>query len=1334
MKKNDYVDFGYDIGIGSIGSAVIGEKDLRYLGVRIFNQATEASEARGYRSARRNTKRKQWRRKQLKNAFVDFGLIKEKEINEEGYGSFTFKSSKFDLPKDRTVYHLRKRALKEKVNKREIYLCLLNMLHARGHFNMEMYDFSKSTVSFDDYKDIFYSITAPYITIIDSSKKEFAEEYLNKIFSGEADKSLIRKAKKSRICEEDIDAFENILNLLCGYKSKVLSISEYFSNMKETVNINDIRSSEEEIPTFMMECVDLYDMAKISQIMKKYDYLCEKAVDEIDKYEKAILSGKESEEYKALIKELEGVSKGKHKRAWRNIDNNYPNALYVKEARSILEKQQEYYKKEITDDFIDACVSIVSARIPYYIGPLNENAKNAWVKKDDSIPFKYSYAYTMKTSEGKAIDEPKSIKTWKERMISRCTYFPEEYALPKGSLIAETHNILNELNILTAIDKDENRYYLTLEDKIKVFDDLFLKKKTIKYEEVAELLGLKSFGPQKHGTKEPTFNNAFTLYHQIATIDKSLKLKTIMDIFDEAKKVDRIEEIVVAVNLYDEEVTKERALINDFGYTEEQAKKLAKLKSNSFYSFSKKLVMIQPIDKKGGTLLSKLFEDNSDKYTNEQMTLLSSATDLKGNPINFITNKYMQKLQNNDGRLDINLLIEEGKPVIAMSRPVIRSLNECMKIYSEMVKVYGVPRRVILETARDFKDHTEVGTISEKHFKKVESLYNHLENQLKEKKLYDVNHIEDWEDIKAYLATNKTKIELYIRQNGTDLLTGEKININNLSDYEIDHILPRGFGDDSKDDKMLISRLANAKKGDRLPLEFIESGETVGKKVISSSEYEKRVNSLFQTGLISEQKYKRLMLREPELERFINQNLVDTRYIIKEFMEILNAYNAYHGNITKIVALKSAYTSLYRKAFNIKKNRDLGEQHHAHDAALLVVADRTLNTYYPNYDSRDIKKSKGESLGSYKGFIKTMNDSFGDNEEARSRSKQLNEFIKHAYYKAFNESSEDSHSLISIIKATTPFYSLKVEKKFSGKFFEATILGQEDYKDKAPLAVIGVNDDKKVFKGVECAAVDFYKFTNKKGNKEHLAVHIPKVIVSKDGIINKEKYLKLITDYYEKPELIDEKGELKTYLFKFRAYKNDIIYDTVANCPMIFNIGSIANKKLEKKFINIFSYDVIYNKSMNIRKELIDKFGVKEKDKSVIKYDDIGAEALIKYTINTIWSNKPEEKYIAAIMENCSKANNIYELSDLLSYYELLLDRPGVPPTIIGRCNPVVNYDALNTNDNGYYIKLKYNILGLRFKFSENDSLIIESPKEIQGAYSKIKKEEFSWQMAVLDI
>lgn len=69
------------------------------------------------------------------------------------------------------------------------------------------------------------------------------------------------------------------------------------------------------------------------------------------------------------------------------------------------------------------------------------------------------------------------------------------------------------------------------------------------------------------------------------------------------------------------------------------------------------------------------------------------------------------------------------------------------------------------------------------------------------------------------------------------MVTGDEIDIQKLEDYEMDHILPRGFGDNSMDNLMLIKKEINGKKADRLPLEYIEA-ETVtnqaGKRIISS--------------------------------------------------------------------------------------------------------------------------------------------------------------------------------------------------------------------------------------------------------------------------------------------------------------------------------------------------------------------------------------------------------------------------------------------------------------------------------------------------------------------
>ncbi len=1329
MGENNYI-FGFDIGIGSTGVAVISDDgNLVYDGTHVFNKAEEASESRKNRGVRRNLSRKKWRKNQLLEAFDDFNVLSKQETSQNGYLCYTVNTDTIQRPLEKTVYHLRKKGLFEQISKRELLLCLYNMLHARGHFLMETIDFANTnTISFDDFKEHFYSTIEDIIHISDNEKHNFENNILKPIFLGSIKKSNdIKKVcdnAKLTLEENEQIALVEVLKLISGNKANAANISENFVYTKESFNVIDLKNDENEISVFLQSAVDLYDLMNVARIMSSHNYLCEVAVDKLDHFDE-VAKDIHSDEYKNEVENIKGhSSKGKHLRVVRNLENGYPNGLYVKEARAILRKQQEFYP-EISDDFIGVCESIISARIPYYIGPLKNDAKNAWVSKNGKI--KYSYAYSMKQAD-KPVDEYDSIEKWKKRMISHCTYLPEEYALPKGSFIAETFSILNELNILRAEDENDNTYYLTYDDKVKILDTLFMSGKEVKYSDVRDLLHLKNFGARKQSNDKRKFNNKYTLYPRISKLIPSLKLDSVTDIFSENEKVKEIEEIILSINLYNEEKTK--LVYFEKKYSEEVAKPLSKLTSNSFYSYSEKFVLHQPMNERGDSMMSLLFEDNNRFYTNEQMTLISKAVDEDGNPLNFSANKYEKILEENGGNLNISLLFENGNPVIPISRPVIRGLNEAMKMYTELVKVYGVPKRVVIETARDLKDHSIIGTQSEKHFDKTKNLFDYLVDQFGGKKNFaKKSNVEEWEQIESYVNKNKVKIELYLRQNGVDLLTGEKININELEKYEIDHILPRGFGDDSLDDKMLISKLANAKKANRLPLQFIESGERIGNHVVTSSEFIHRVENLYDMKLISQKKRDRLLLEnDKDLETFINQNLVDTRYIIREFMSILNAYNKHHHYDTHVVSLRAAYTSLYRKTFNFDKNRGYGQQHHAHDAALIVVADKTLSTYYPHYDERNHRNDSGFSK-TYKGFIQEMLS----NDQAKKDS--LKYFIRGMFRKAYGVSFSDSSSIISQIKRTVPFYSTKVEKNYKGKYFKATKLNQKMYKEDAVLSIVGVNDNKQVFSDVNCAAVDFYKYKDKKGNRKHLAVHIPKVIIDKDGNINQEKYIALIQKHYKVPELLDENGKLKLGYFRFRAFTNDIIYNTVANCPMLFNIGSITNKKLELKFINVFSYDDIYKNGLNIQNDLINEYDLKTKQNpDGVAFNDVSKDVFISYVNRKYWNLSDKDPKLKSVSEKVDKDKNVYELSNHLSYLGLIINRAGTPPTIDGQYKPVIHNNIIKENENAQYIKLKYNILGLRFIQSPDGRLIIQSPKELPGAFTQIKKENFSWKICNDDI
>lgn len=171
MGENNYI-FGFDIGIGSTGVAVISDDgNLAYDGTHVFNTAEEASESRKNRGARRNLSRKKWRKNQLLEAFDDFNVLSKQETSQNGYLCYTVNTDTIQRPLEKTVYHLRKKGLLEQISKRELLLCLYNMLHARGHFLMETIDFANTnTISFDDFKEHFYTTVDEIIHISDNEK------------------------------------------------------------------------------------------------------------------------------------------------------------------------------------------------------------------------------------------------------------------------------------------------------------------------------------------------------------------------------------------------------------------------------------------------------------------------------------------------------------------------------------------------------------------------------------------------------------------------------------------------------------------------------------------------------------------------------------------------------------------------------------------------------------------------------------------------------------------------------------------------------------------------------------------------------------------------------------------------------------------------------------------------------------------------------------------------------------------------------------------------------------------------------------------------------------
>lgn len=149
---------------------------------------------------------------------------------------------------------------------------------------------------------------------------------------------------------------------------------------------------------------------------------------------------------------------------------------------------------------------------------------------------------------------------------------------------------------------------------------------------------------------------------------------------------------------------------------------------------------------------------------------------------------------------------------------------------------------------------------------------------------------------------------------------------------------------------------------------------------VTKEDYLKRVDYCKKLGLISDKKVERLLLEDSsEAFEFINRNLTDTNWITKEFVGFVKAYNKLKGYDITVVCMSSSFTSLARRTFNFSKNRSTGKQHHAYDAAMLIIMDGCLQEFFSGYENGH------GNIQAYKEFYaKVLKDSTFKNTKSES--------------------------------------------------------------------------------------------------------------------------------------------------------------------------------------------------------------------------------------------------------------------------------------------------------------------------------------------------------------
>ena len=1023
MDNKNY-SIGLDIGTNSVGWAVItddykvpskkmkvrGNTDKHFIkknliGALLFDEGTTAEDRRLKRTARRRYTRRKNRLRYLQEIFAE-------EMSKVDSSFFHRLDDSFLIPEDKrgskypifatlaeekeyhkqfpTIYHLRKHLAdsKEKADLRLIYLALAHMIKYRGHFLYE----ESFDIKNNDIQKIFNELISIYDNTFEGSSLSEQSVQVEAIFTDKISKS----AKRERVLklfpdEKSTGLFSEFLKLIVGNQADFKKhfdledkaplqfskdtydedlenllgqIGDDFADLfvaakklydaillSGILTVTDL-STKAPLSASMIERYENHqeDLAALKQFVKnnlpeKYDevfsdqfkdgyagYIDGKATQEaFYKYIKNLLSKFEGADYF-----LEKIEREDFLRKQRTFDNgSIPHQIHLQEMNAILRRQGEHYP--FLKENKEKIEKILTFRIPYYVGPLARGNRDfAWLTRnsDQGIrPWNFE----------EIVDKASSAEDFINKMTNYDLYLPEEKVLPKHSLLYETFAVYNELTKVKFIAEGLRDYqFLDSVQKKQIVNQLFKEKRRVTEKDIIQYLhtvdgydGIELKGIEKQ------FNASLSTYHDLLKIIKD------KEFMDDSKNEAILENIVHTLTIFeDREMIKQRLAQYDSLFDEKVIKALTRRHYTGWGKLSAKLINGIRDKKSGKTILDYLIDDG---YSNRNFMQL-----IHDDGLSF--KEMIRKGQVVGKTDDVKQVVQELPGSPAIKKGILQSI----KIVDELVKVMGhAPESIVIEMARENQTTAKGKKNSRQRYKRIEDSLKILASGLNSKILKE--HPTD------NIQLQNDRLFLYYLQNGKDMYTGEALDINKLSSYDIDHIIPQAFiKDDSLDNRVLTSSKENRGKSDNVPsLEVVQKRKAFWQQLLDSK-------------LISERKFNNLTkaerggLDERDKVGFIKRQLVETRQITKHVAQILDTrYNTEVNEknqkirTVKIITLKSNLVSNFRKEFRLYKVREINDYHHAHDAYLnAVVAKAILKKYpklepefvYGDYQKYDLKR------------------------------------------------------------------------------------------------------------------------------------------------------------------------------------------------------------------------------------------------------------------------------------------------------------------------------------------------------------------------------------------
>lgn len=614
---------------------------------------------------------------------------------------------------------------------------------------------------------------------------------------------------------------------------------------------------------------------------------------------------------------------------YRGLNLIVKNKDNIDEIKKLLKVQSKFHP-QITNDFIDEAVKIISRKREFWEGPGGINQLTGEINQLTPYGRFKTIEDVEEYFENKR-KNPEYEKYLYEELIRNCEICITEKVAPKFNYYAEYFNFINDfINIsFNQIEDIDNQQYIKKSGDIYKLNKEgleFIKKYILGSQNInvniekmfketigtnlENVIGMRS-KDKNDKPKLSTFSNFLYINYQFE--------KGINTTLEWLKDIDLYNRVIYHLTVAPGGIEAVKMIKNDpkikYSFTEDDFKLLEEIKNKKgtdlkYHSLSE-------------TVLKRAIEDML-KYEMNFMQVRKKLDYDKDAREYFIEN-----YTNSEDKLFPEIQTKFVDDLIA-SPQVKKTLRQTIKIINAIInEKKSFPKYIAIESTKELN--------SKERKKKLIAEQKINEQLRKEAKQIIIDNFGEEK------VTNKNieKVMLYQETNGHCIYCNKPISLNDVifEKIQVEHILNYSDSfDDSYDNKTLACINCNSNKGNKTPYYFLfpkgqfdSFKEKVEKLKISS----KKKENLTFTGDIS--KY---------MAKFINRNLRDTAYATTELVKQINLYNYYleknySGIRINTISISGQVTSKLRDKYGLEKDRNAGNLHHAVDASIIAAITNT---------------------------------------------------------------------------------------------------------------------------------------------------------------------------------------------------------------------------------------------------------------------------------------------------------------------------------------------------------------------------------------------------------